>query len=145
MESSSVGSYSNHPSISAEASAIAYTFDNYQEDAGTTAIYPDAGEGSPEAVNYAILGLIGEAGEIANKWKKFIRDGQSIPVTSDAYKARLFAYKLELQAELGDVLWYAANLATELGVSFGDVAADNYRKLLDRKTRDVIHGSGDER
>jgi NTP pyrophosphatase (non-canonical NTP hydrolase) len=127
------------------SSASAYTFDSYQEDAGTTAFYPSADTGKDEAITYVILGLTGEAGEIANKWKKFFRDGRSIPIESDAYKARLYAYKLDLIAELGDVLWYAARLATELGTSLGEVAAANYTKLNDRKRRDALHGSGDDR
>lgn len=128
-----------------QTGASAYTFDNYQDDASTTAIYPGAGSGREEAVNYAILGLIGEAGEIANKWKKFYRDYPDLDITSEEYDSRTFELKSGILKELGDVLWYAANLSTELGATLGDVAAENIRKLNNRKHRDKLHGSGDNR
>jgi len=121
--------------------ASAYTFDNYQDDAGTTAIYPNAGEGINSAISYTILGLIGEAGEIANKWKKLYRDYPAL-AENDDYPSDI---RDAIEDELGDVLWYCARLATELETSLGEVAADNYRKLYDRKSRNVIHGSGDDR
>lgn len=114
-------------------SASGYTFDNYQEDTGTTAIYPEAGSNSIGSIDYCIFGLIGEAGEIANKWKKFHRDGYDESIKNDVI------------AELGDVLWYVSQLATELDIKLGDIAADNIRKLADRKQRNVLRGSGDER
>lgn len=120
-----------------QTGASAYTFDNYQEDTGTTAIYPESGLGTPDSINYTILGLIGEAGEISNKWKKFYRDG-----TDDFnYTHR----RAQIKAELGDVLWYASQLATELGVTLGDVAAENIRKLSSRQQRGTLNGSGDSR
>lgn len=112
----------------------AYSFDNYQEDTGTTAIYAEKHTGSPTAINYAILGLIGEGGEIANKWKKFYRDYNTSEYFLDS-----------LKAELGDVLWYASQLATELGIPLGEIAAANIRKLNSRKDRGKIGGSGDNR
>lgn len=129
----------------AKGSASAYTFNNYQEDTGITAVYPDAGQESERAVNYVILGLAGEAGEIANKWKKLFRDGPNFatnPVVYWDYYAKL---REDILNELQDVLWYASQLATELGIAFGDVAANNIRKLNDRKQRNVLHGSGDDR
>ena len=114
-------------------SASAYTLDNYQEDTGLTAIYPGAGDSTIGSIDYCIFGLIGEAGEIANKWKKYHRDGYKDSIKDDVI------------SELGDVLWYVSQLASELETKLGDIAADNIRKLQDRKQRNVIHGSGDNR
>jgi NTP pyrophosphatase (non-canonical NTP hydrolase) len=127
------------------SSASAYTFDSYQDDAGTTAFYPEAGAGSERAVAYVILGLTGEAGEIANKWKKLLRDAPRLSDHPDEYYEYYDNLKNDVFNELGDVLWYAALLATELGTSLGEVAAANYTKLNDRKRRDALHGSGDDR
>lgn len=85
---------------------------------------------------YPILGLVGEAGELANKLKKWGRDskGVSTPEQEDA-----------LADELGDTLWYQAAVATGLRVRLDDVADDNIAKLFSRKERGVIQGSGDNR
>lgn len=123
----------------------AYTFDNYQDDTATTAIYPGAGIGNTEAVTYTILGLIGEGGEIANRWKKFYRDYPDLDITIEEYDSRIFSIKSDILKELGDVLWYSARLAEEFDVKLSDVAAENIRKLQDRKQRDKLHGSGDDR
>jgi|SRR4029077_1133412 NTP pyrophosphatase (non-canonical NTP hydrolase) len=109
-------------------------FNTYQTATDTTAIYTHAGQGDTVAVNYAILGLIGEAGEIANKWKKHYRDGISL---DELYPV--------IASELGDVLWYAARLALEMGYSFSMVAEENLQKLQYRKQREVLTGSGDDR
>ena len=101
--------------------------DTYQEKAVETAIYdPD------HAVTYPLIGLVGEVGEFANKYKKVLRDGAHF-TTQDA------------TAELGDILWYIANLANDLDISLSDVAYYNVRKLRDRQARGVLGGSGDER
>jgi len=126
---------------SSKGSASAYTFDNYQEDTGTTAIYPNAGEEDLSGINYCILGLIGEAGELANKWKKLYRDYPALAENHD-YPAEL---RTAIIKELGDVLWYASQLATELGVNLSTVAAANIQKLKSRQERDKLHGSGDDR
>jgi NTP pyrophosphatase (non-canonical NTP hydrolase) len=118
------------------SSASAYTFDSYQEDAGLTAIYPDKDTGSSEAITYVILGLTGEAGEIANKYKKVLRDNNG-KIDLDKLTA--------IADEIGDVIWYCARLASELGVQLSTIAAKNYNKLNERKSRNVIHGSGDDR
>jgi NTP pyrophosphatase (non-canonical NTP hydrolase) len=118
------------------SSASAYTFDSYQDDAGTTAIYPDKDRSNPTSINYTVLGLIGEAGEIANKYKKSLRDFSGY--LTDETRAAILD-------EIGDVLWYCARLSSELQASLGEVAAANYTKLNDRKRRDVLHGSGDDR
>lgn len=98
----------------------------YQKEAFTTA--------KPTARNlyYMALGLAGEAGEVANKVKKIMRDGTEPDIK-------------DLKSELGDVLWYVSGLATVLGISLGDVAATNLAKLKDRQERNKIGGSGDNR
>lgn len=104
----------------------------YQQTAKETAIYP-----RNKAIEYLTLGLTGEAGEIANKVKKVIRDNGNKPMSK--------ATKELISAELGDVLWYVAMLADELGTSLDDVADNNLWKLADRRARNKLGGSGDER
>jgi NTP pyrophosphatase (non-canonical NTP hydrolase) len=85
---------------------------------------------------YPALGLAGEAGEVAEHAKKAIRDeGGSL---SNERKAAM-------SKELGDVLWYVAQIATELGLDLGEIADQNLQKLLSRQRRGVLSGSGDER
>lgn len=107
------------------------TLDEYQKGARTTAIYPEESR-----IVYPTLGLTGESGEVADKVKKVIRDngGQF----SDERKH-------EIALELGDVMWYVASLAHDLGYSLEEVAQMNLDKLASRMKRDKIHGSGDER
>ncbi len=103
----------------------------YQLWTDKTAIYPkDAG------IAYTILGLASETGEVAGKFKKVIRDENSI--LSEERKNQLID-------ELGDVFWYCARLATELNISVEEVLQRNHDKLEDRLARDVIKGSGDNR
>jgi NTP pyrophosphatase (non-canonical NTP hydrolase) len=110
----------------------ALELNTYQEQAAKTAIYP------PEsALEYLTLGLVGEAGEIANKVKKEIR-GDYV----DQHKTFL---KELLVGELGDVLWYLAMLAKELDLSLEKVARNNIDKLASRQERGVLTGSGDVR
>lgn len=105
------------------------TLDEYQQRAMQTAIYPH-----PHVLPiYPALGLCGEAGEVAEKLKKMLRDG----VTPEKSHA--------LANELGDVLWYLAALASDLGFDLSDIAVMNLEKLESRKQRDVIQGDGDER
>lgn len=120
----------------------AYTFDDYQKDTGTTAIYPGSGEQTIAAINYTIFGLIGEAGELANKWKKLYRD---LPSSEDEYREFIKKLYSDISSELGDVLWYTSQLSTELGYELGEIATVNIRKLNDRKQRDSLRGSGDDR
>ena len=108
------------------------TFDEYQKLSRRTAVYPDQGNN----LVYPVLGLTGEAGEVAEKVKKMIRDADG--KLTDERKALL-------AKELGDVLWYVAQLATELGVSMEDVAKENLEKLMSRMDREQISGDGDER
>jgi len=111
-------------------------FAQYQQAAGETAIYPRAGEQHIDGLTYVALGLVGEAGEIANKIKKIIRDAGGV-----VEPERLTA----VAEEVGDVLWYAARLCTEMGVDLGQVAALNAAKLESRALRGVIGGDGDRR
>ena len=107
-------------------------FSDYQTASWKTATYPHAGEN----LYYAALGLGGEAGEMLNKIKKIIRDHDSV-LTDD--------YRELCKAELGDVLWYLSQVATELDVDLDEIATDNLAKLFSRKDRGVLHGSGDQR
>ena len=105
--------------------------DMYQKVALTTAIYP-----REQAIIYPTLGLTGEAGEVANKVKKIIRDG------SDSKDEKLVS---EIKAEIGDCLWYIAVLANDFDIKLSDIASANIEKLANRKTKGTIHGSGDNR
>ena len=109
------------------------TFDEYQKQAKTTAIYhPD------ELMDKTIwvLGITGEAGEVVEKWKKIV-----------AYKEGKISDedKTELAKELGDVVWYIAMMASALGVSFDEIMRTNLAKLKSRKARGVQKGAGDNR
>jgi len=107
-------------------------FNYYQNRARETAIYPNMGS----EFTYPALGLVGEAGEIANKLKKVIRDKSG--VLSEEVRE-------SVSDELGDVLWYVAQLATEMGTDLDTIAQKNIDKLSSRKERGVIAGSGDNR
>ena len=102
------------------------TLSSYQKAASGTAIYP-----TQHAITYPALGLAGEAGEVANKVKKIIRDGK--------------LDKAALKGEIGDCLWYIAALCRDLNIDLGDVAKSNLEKLQDRKARGTLKGSGDNR
>ena len=104
---------------------------SYQQWTLSTAIYPGAGTGNDSELSYLGLGLNGEAGEVADKIKKHLRDGK-LDIGGIVY-------------ELGDVCWYVARLAESLGYSLEDVLEINHSKLESRKTRDVLTGSGDAR
>ena len=105
--------------------------DMYQKVALTTAIYP-----REQAIIYPTLGLTGEAGEVANKVKKIIRDG------SNSKDEKLVS---EIKAEIGDCLWYIAVLADDFDIKLSDIASTNIEKLANRKKNNTIHGSGDTR
>jgi NTP pyrophosphatase (non-canonical NTP hydrolase) len=107
-------------------------FNEYQKESAKTAVYPNIGDN----YIYPTLGLVGEAGEVANKVQKVIRDDNYV-ITEEKRE--------DIKKELGDVLWYLANLATELNIDFEDVAQANLEKLNSRKDRDMLHGSGDNR
>jgi len=101
-------------------------FRQYQNKAVSFAIYPDT-----HKVLYPTLGLCGEAGEVAEKVKKQVRDG--------------VFNRHEVAKELGDVLWYLANLCNDIGYNLDEVADMNIDKLRSREERDMISGNGDNR
>lgn len=103
----------------------------YQDGALTTAVYPES-----MRIIYPALGLAGESGEVADKVKKVLRDNEC-NFTEDK--------KREIALELGDVLWYVATLAEDIGYCLEDIAALNLAKLSSRKQRGMIGGSGDNR
>lgn len=107
-------------------------FNEYQDKTFKTVKNPD----NPKYVEYLVLGLTGEAGEIANKYKKVIRDNNG--ELSDEKRE-------DLMYEIGDVLWYAAQLSATLGFKLEDVAQANYNKLISRLERGKLSGDGDKR
>lgn len=107
-------------------------FAEYQEKAKQTAKYPVIGH----AVIYPTLGLTNEAGEVSGKIKKIFRDKEGVIGEADL---------AALQGELGDVLWYLAQVSTELGLALDEIAEHNIAKLLDRQVRGKIQGEGDDR
>lgn len=113
---------------------MSLSMNEYQKGASRTARYP--GAGGTNGLVYTTLGLAGEAGELANKVKKVLRDNDGNlngPM------------RLALAEELGDCLWYVAMLASELEFTLDDIAEANLDKLASRAERGVIKGSGDQR
>jgi len=109
----------------------AMSFKEYQDFCKTTAIYR-----AEVSLLYPALGLTGEAGEVANKVKKLVRDGiENLP----------YDWKEQIAAEIGDVLWYCSALATDLGIPLNTIAKQNVEKLQSRLERGVLSGSGDKR
>lgn len=111
------------------------TLDEYQQGARSTALYPDEAR-----LLYPILKLAGEAGEVAEKLGKLMRDEDWLPGAELTDPQRDALVK-----ELGDVLWYVASAAADLGVTLDDVGRRNLAKLADRRARGAIGGSGDDR
>ena len=107
-------------------------FSDYQTRSRVTAQYPAIGH----PIVYPALGLVNEAGEVAGKIKKVFRD-KGGEINGETRAA--------LASELGDVLWYLAQVCTELDISLNDVAESNLAKLLDRQARGQIRGDGDNR
>lgn len=107
------------------------TLNQYQEEALKTAIYPE-----DKKIIYPTLGLTGEAGEVAEKVKKVIRDNNQ-EFTDEK--------KRQIALEISDVLWYCATLAHDIGYTLEDIAQMNVDKLASRQQRNKIGGSGDER
>lgn len=109
------------------------SLNKYQEKAwGTTLPLPSGEYGKDSAITYCVLKLNGEAGEVAEKWGKAMRD--ATPVDEQL-----------LALELGDILWYVAVMAKHLDFTLQDIAEMNIQKLASRKQRDKLGGSGDER
>ncbi len=111
------------------------TLDEYQTRARSTATYPQAA-----ALLYPVLKLTGEAGEVSEKLGKLMRDEGWLPGTPLSDEQRDALVK-----ELGDVLWYVASVAADLGAGLDEVAEANLAKLASRAERGVISGSGDDR
>lgn len=107
------------------------TLNEYQQSALVTAKYPEHMK-----VIYPVLGLCGEAGEVAEKVKKIHRDKEGVVGELD---------RLEIAKELGDVLWYISTCAKDLNFTLEDIAAMNIKKLTSRKERGTISGNGDNR
>jgi NTP pyrophosphatase (non-canonical NTP hydrolase) len=105
---------------------------DYQKTSRGTAVYPDLGSN----LLYPTLGLCGEAGEVAEKIKKMVRDDGGV-LSEERRQA--------LQKELGDVLWYVAQIATEARLDLDEIASANIAKLTSRQERQVLQGSGDDR
>lgn len=116
------------------------TLEEYGEQAMATAKYPNSPrlitEDGRDVALYPFLKLAGEAGEVADKIGKIIRDAKGVisPVVREA-----------IMHELGDVLWYVNSCANELGYSLGTVARRNIGKLAGRAERNTLQGSGDDR
>lgn len=118
------------------------SFNEYQERTEETAIYPSGTvmiqreDGEEHEIDlgviYTALEVSDEAGEVAGKAKKYMREGDE-------------SYLEDMEAEIGDVLWPLARLADELGLSLGDIAEQNNAKLEDRKQRGQLTGEGDNR
>ena len=110
------------------------TLATYQQLCTETQIYP-----REHAVFYPALGLAGEAGEVANKIKKIMRDrkGDVNNLSGEI--------KDDIASELGDCLWYISALATDLGIGLDGVAFENIKKLDKRQANNTLHGSGDKR
>ena len=108
------------------------TAELYQYQATQTAIFP-----KEKALEYLALGLTSEAGEVAGKVKKLIRDGEDV----EGFELK----KIAIAAEIGDVLWYCAMMAREVGVPLNTIMQENLEKLHSRKQRGTLKGSGDNR
>ena len=107
------------------------TINEYQNLALETAIYP-----RKYKIIYPALGITGEAGECSDKIKKVIRDNNGESTEEK---------KQEIAKEIGDVLWYCAALAKDIGYSLEEIGILNIEKLQSRKVRNKINGSGDNR
>jgi len=108
------------------------TFKDYQDKAVETAVY-----GTGSKIIYPALGLANEAGEVLGKIKKVLRDKAGDFSSTET--------KIAIADEIGDVLWYIAALSRDIEIPLETIAQRNIEKLLDRKARNVIQGSGDNR
>jgi len=114
------------------------TLDGYQDRASDFAIYHGA-------LLYPALGLAGEAGEVAEKVKKLWRDDEIVWTADDLIEQLPHEKAKAIAHELGDVMWYVANIANDIGYSLEEIADMNITKLSDRYERGAIKGSGDNR
>ena len=113
-------------------------FKDYQIITRETAVYPDSQTGNVLAILYTALGVADEAGEVAGKVKKWLRDEDHEAGMNDERREAI-------SGEISDVLWYLARLADELNLDLQVIAEYNVTKLRDRKERGVIQGNGDNR
>jgi NTP pyrophosphatase (non-canonical NTP hydrolase) len=111
-------------------------FNDYQQKARETAMYPGAGHN----FIYPTLGLAGETGEVVEKIKKLMRNDGVVSANQIPAEKRA-----EVAKEMGDVLWYLAQLGTELGITVEEMAQMNLEKLNSRKARGMLHSEGDNR
>ncbi|NQU82451.1 MAG: nucleoside triphosphate pyrophosphohydrolase family protein [Parcubacteria group bacterium] len=107
-------------------------FKEYQKQSRKTAIYPNIDNNFV----YPMIGLASEVGEVSGKVKKIIRDNNGVASEEK---------KIEIEKELGDVLWYVSQLASEFDLSLDNIAEKNIEKLLSRLERGKLKGSGDNR
>lgn len=124
--------YGDEPTYIVEAPhSRGMSLDEYQQCALETAVYPEEYN-----IVYPALGMAGEAGEVADKVKKVIRDGNAdfTPIKCE-----------EIAMEIGDVMWYCAVLADRIGYKLDTIARMNHRKLISRQLRGKLGGSGDNR
>ena len=121
-----------------ERDLMPLTLDEYEAEALEHALYDDD-------VIYPVLGLVSEAGEVADKFKKLLRDEQFELPFDDVAVSMTYEERYEIAQELGDVLWYVTALANDLNFSLEEVAEANLRKLEGRSKRGTIRGSGDNR
>ncbi len=112
----------------------------YQKLALETAVYP-----KEYKTIYPALGMNGEAGEVADKVKKVLRDSEIIVRDRSGAVILPDSKREELAKEVGDVLWYVATMAYDLGYSLEEIAVMNYQKLKSRQERHKLNGSGDNR
>jgi len=134
--------------------------DHYQRESRLTAIYPNLGQN----LDYPVLGLCGEAGEVAQSFMEGVREllplgaavlnlsatagllaNQTKKIQRDDLGVVTGERRKQLRKELGGVLWYVAAICSELGESLSDVARENLEVLASRQARDVLRGDGDER
>lgn len=120
------------------------TFEEYEEAAGLTAIYPN--RGSQLGLAYVALKMNGEAGEFAEHIGKAMRDDEFAQLRTHRHYVMLTEERRELLIkEVGDVLWYLAAAAHDLGTDLSTIAQVNVDKLKDRYNRNALQGSGDNR
>jgi len=114
------------------------TFDHYSASVMDKAIYPDT-------LLYPVLGLVSEAGEVADKVKKHFRDNEFEVYCEDAIHEIPAETRMEIAQELGDLMWYITAISADIGYELEEIAMLNIEKLESRQERGVLKGSGDNR
>ncbi len=112
------------------------TINEYSTQAMSTDLFEKTDDITNPAMLEKVFGLCGEAGEVAEKFKKLLRDKGGVASDDD---------KKELAKELGDILWYINSVGSYLGYDLEQIAQMNLDKVLSRKARNQTHGSGDNR